>query len=164
MLIGVSLDGCGRDGGGEGARAAGGGSAPSATASVPSLPECPNTTGKWDECNVRQRLERAGLAPQRAEGEVRQPFLTVPGITYHVGRAELQVFLYPDARALGRDLARIDTVRVQGPDSAVPWSATPTLITSNNLAAILLSEQATQIERVRLALTAGLPAPDSAKK
>lgn len=131
---------------------------------MPSLPECPNTTGRWDECNVRQRLERAGLAPQRVTGEVRQPFLRVPGIAYRVGRAELQVYLYDDAPALARDLARVDSVRVQGPDTTVSWSATPTLITSNNLAAILLSDHDTQIERVRLALTAGLPAADTTKK
>ena len=135
-----------------------------AAPAVPSLPECPNTTGKWDECNVRQRLERAGLAPQPIAGALRQPFLGVPGIRYRVGRAELQVFLYDNAAALARDLARVDTLRVQGRDTTVTWSATPTLITSNNLAAILLSDQGTQIERVRLALTAGLPAPDTTKK
>ena len=115
---------------------------------------------------MRQRLERAGLAPQPLPDTIRHPFLRVPGIAYRVGHAELEVFLYDSAGAHRRDLAALDTGRVQPTgDSAVAvaWSATPTLITSNNLAAILLSDQGTQIERVRLALTAGLPAPDTHK-
>ena len=125
---------------------------------------CPNLTGRWDECNVRQRLERAGLAPRRAPEPVRQPIFGVPGISYAVGRAELQVFLYPDSAALARDLARVDTLRVQPREGApIAWSDTPTLMTSNNLAAVLLSDNATQVERVRLAMTAGLPAPTKKK-
>lgn len=136
-----------------------------AAAPVPSLPECPNTTGRWDECNVRQRLERAGLAPQPLPDTLRVPFLEKPGFGYGVGHAVLRVFLYDSAGALARDLADVDTVRVQSARvaPAVAWDATPTLITSNNMAAILLSDQATQIERVRLALTAGLPAPSPKK-
>jgi len=90
---------------------------------------------------------------------VRQPFLSVPGAVYAVGAGELQVYLYPDSTARRRDFANVDTVRVQPAGSAVAWRATPTLMVSNNLAAILLSDSETQIERVRLALTAGLPEP-----
>ena len=166
LLLLVALASCGesREGKGDSARTAG--AAVAAAPAIPSLPECPNKSGRWDECNVRQRLERAGLAPQPLPDTIRHPFLRVPGIAYRVGHAELEVFLYDSAGALRRDLAALDTVRVQPTgDSAVAvaWSATPTLITSNNLAAILLSDQGTQIERVRLALTAGLPAPDTHK-
>ncbi|MFL5575745.1 MAG: hypothetical protein ACJ79S_07255 [Gemmatimonadaceae bacterium] len=127
---------------------------------MPSTPECPNTTGKWDECNVRQRLERAGVAPSRLPGEARLPFMSVPALRYRVGHDTLQVFIYRDAAALRKDVARLDTLRVQPRDTTVTWGATPTLLTSNNMAAILLSDRPTQVERVRLALTAGLPAPD----
>jgi len=122
-------------------------------------PSCPKT-GRWDECNVHERLESAGLAPQRIAGERRFSFMRVPAIGYRVGHDTLDVFLYPDARAVAADLARLDTVRVQPRDTTVAWSATPTLMTSNNMAAILVSDRPTQIERVRLALTAGLPAPE----
>lgn len=145
------------------ADSAAGAASATAAAAVPSLPECPNTTGRWDECNVRQRLERAGLAPQPLGDTLRQPLFSVPGIGYRVGRGELQVYLYESATALAKDLAELDTVRVQRGASAVSWSATPTLITSNNMAAVLLSEDGTQVERVRLALTAGLPAPTKGK-
>jgi hypothetical protein len=132
---------------------------------VPSVPECPNTTGRWDDCNVRQRLERAGLAPQPLPDTLRLSFLKPPGVGYGVGHAVLRVFLYDSAGALQRDLANVDTLRVQPAAGGPPvaWDATPTLITSNNLAAILVSDQATQIERVRLALQAGLPAPSPKK-
>lgn len=166
LSAGVLLGGCGGRGDVTRDTLSTSGARASAAPAVPSLPECPNKTGRWDECNVRQRLERAGLAPQPITGEIRQPLFGVPGMGYRVGHAELQVYLYADASALAKDLARIDTVRVQGPDTTarVTWSATPTLITSNNMAAVLLSDQGTQIERVRLALTAGLPAPDTTKK
>jgi len=111
--------------------------------------ECP-LTGKWELCSVRDRLEHAGLVPQPRDS-VRPAFASVPGVVYGIGRGELQIFLYPDSAARARDFARFDAAQVQSP------AGTPTLITSNNLAAILLSDNATQVERVRLALTAGLP-------
>jgi len=37
------------------------------------------------------------------------------------------------------------------------WPLPPTLITSNNLVAVLVSDNARLIERVQLAITAGLP-------
>jgi hypothetical protein len=89
---------------------------------------------------------------------VRQPFLNVPGAAYAVGGGELQVYLYPDSAARQRDVADFDTARVQPADSSAQPPARATLITSNNMAAILLSDSETQIERVQLALTAGLPA------
>ena len=117
---------------------------------------CPRT-GKWELCNVRRRLEDAGLVPQPRDS-VRPSYFGVPGTVLGVGGGELQLFLYPDSAARARDLARFDTIRVQPRDTAVTWSAPATFISSNNLTAIFLSGSETQIERVRLALTAGLPA------
>jgi hypothetical protein len=116
-------------------------------------------TGRWQLCSVHDRLESAGLSPVERDS-VRQPFLTMPGAAYAVGGGELQVYLYPDSLARQRDLADFDTARVQSAqpaDSAAQPRPQATLITSNNLAAILLSDSETQIERVQLALTAGLP-------
>ena len=114
--------------------------------------------GDWSECNLLDRLESSGLAPRRAGGAIRQPFLTVPGFVVALGDAEIQAYLYPDTLALKRDLQRLDTVRVAPPTMQVTWRATPTLIRSNNLLAILLSNDETQVERVKNAITAGLPA------
>ena len=114
--------------------------------------------GAWSECNLTKRLESSGLAPRRSQGAIRQPFLSVPGVVFNVGNAELQTYLYADTLALQRDFAQLDTVRVAPPTMQISWRSTPNLIRSNNLLAILLSNDETQVERVRNAITAGLPA------
>ena len=114
--------------------------------------------GDWNDCNLEKRLESSGLAPRRAQGAIRQPFLGVPGIVFNLGSAELQAYLYPDTLGLQRDLVKLDTVRVAPSTMQISWRKTPTLIRSNNLLAILLSDDEIQVERVRNAITAGLPA------
>ena len=114
--------------------------------------------GVWSECNLLDRLESSGLAPQRAQGAIRQPFLGVPGRVITLGKAEVQAYLYADTLELQRDFAKLDTTRVAPPTMQISWRATPTLIRSNNLLAILLSNDETQIDRVRNTITAGLPA------
>jgi len=113
--------------------------------------------GDWSECNLTARLESSGLAPRRAQGAIRQPFLSVPGYVLALGSAELQVYLYPDTLAVRRDFERLDTVRVAPPTMQISWRSTPHLIRSNNVMAILLSNDETQVERVQNAITAGLP-------
>ena len=54
-------------------------------------------------------------------------------------------------------VAGIDTTTVSRRGSPASWPMPPTFITSNNLAAVLVSDNARQIERVQLAITAGLP-------
>ena len=116
---------------------------------------CPET-GLWRECNLIERLERSGYVVIDS-GEVRRPFLSVPGIRYQLGREQLEVYLYPSAAAREADLRGIDSVRVAPPGESVPWPATPTLIVSNNLAAILIGGSARQVERVSNSIRAGLP-------
>lgn len=113
--------------------------------------------GDWSDCNLEKRLESAGLAPRRQQGAIRQPFLSVPGIVFALGAGELQSYLYSDTALLQRDLSKLDTVRVAPSTAQINWRKTPTLIHSNNLLAILLSDDETQVERVRNAITAGLP-------
>lgn len=118
---------------------------------------CPET-GRWRECSVEKRLERAGLVIAR-EGEVRHPFLSVPGTRYRVGREELQVFLYPGIAEREQDLAQLDSARAAPAGDPHQWAAQPTLMWSGNLAAILLGGSPRHVERVSNALTAGLPQP-----
>jgi len=54
-------------------------------------------------------------------------------------------------RALG------DTVAIAPRGGVATWSTPHTLITSNNLAAVLISDNGRLIERVQNAITAGLP-------
>jgi hypothetical protein len=119
--------------------------------------DCP-MAGSWQRCSVEKRLERAGLAVRRDSTQVRHDFLDVPGDVYRLGRGELQVFLYPSAAERQRDWAGIDSARVAPEGKFISWPTPPTLIVSENLAAILLSLNGRLIDRVQLALTAGLPA------
>lgn len=95
------------------------------------------------------------MAPRRLPAPVHHPFLAVPGTAYQLGNAELQVFIYDDAAAVARDVSRLDTAAVSPLSGPVHWPKKATLVTNNNLAAILLSENPLQIERVQRALMAG---------
>jgi hypothetical protein len=113
------------------------------------------TNGLWDIVSLEKRLDLQGMVPRRIPEPVRHPFLAVPGTAYHLGNAQLQVFIYDDTAAVARDVSRLDTATVSPPSAPVLWPAKATLITNANLAAILLSDNAIQIERVQRALMAG---------
>jgi hypothetical protein len=74
-----------------------------------------------------------------------------------LGRARLEVFIYPDEAGLGRDLAKLDTTVVAPRGQSNDWEVPPRFIRSANLAAVLLTRNEQQAERVTLALTAGPP-------
>ena len=115
--------------------------------------------GLWDLAALEKRLDLQGMAPRKQAAPVRHPFLSVEGTTYLVGNAELQVFIYDDAAAVERDIAKLDTIAVAPPGQTVQWRDKPTLIRNNNLAAILLGRNELQIERMQRALMAGLAPP-----
>jgi hypothetical protein len=111
--------------------------------------------GMWDIVSLEKRLDLQGMVPRRIAEPVHHPFLTVSGTAYHLGNAELQAFIYESASAVARDVAKLDTVAVAPPSAPVQWPSKATLIINSNLAAILLSDDALQIERVQRALMAG---------
>ena len=113
------------------------------------------TNGLWSAASLEKRLDLQGMAPRRLPAPVHHPFLAVEGTAYQLGNAELQVFIYQDAAAVALDVSRLDTVTVSPPSAPVQWPKKATLITNNNLAAILLGENPLQIERVQRALMAG---------
>jgi hypothetical protein len=140
-----------------GSRAAGRNvSAPSAASAANPKPACP-ATGAWQICNVIERLDRAGLAPRRKPGEVREARLATPGVAILLGRSELRVFVYADRAARERDQAKLDVSKYITANQPVSMQAEPTLIVSENLLAILQSRSDHQRERVSDALTAGPP-------
>lgn len=124
-------------------------------------PACP-MEGDWTPCAVEERLERAGVVLERQEEPVQHPFLQVPGVRYFVGNEEheLQVFLYPSAEARERDTSQLDSATVSPRGTRVTWRTPPALVTSNNLAAVILSVNDRTVERLTLALGAGLPAAE----
>jgi len=123
--------------------------------------KCPHT-GKWALCNVENRLRQSGFVAKRIKGKLvkRSGFSVAPAI-YTLGRGHLEVFIYADEAALVRDMARLDTLTVAARGTASPWAGTPVLIRSGNLAAVLVTENSSQVERLTLALTAGAPQPGS---
>jgi hypothetical protein len=131
---------------------------PGAVADPGSARGCP-AWGAWQVCSVEDRLTRAGLVVQRDSQPVRRGFLRVPGIRYRTFRAEFEVFLYPTREDRVRDTDALDsaTVSPRG-EPAIIWPTPATLVTSGNLAAIILSLNDRQAERIALALGAGLPA------
>jgi hypothetical protein len=119
-------------------------------------PVCP-ATGAWQLCNIIERLDRAGLAPRQEPGGVVEAPLSASGVAILLGRSELRVFLYADRVARERDQAKLDSTKYVAASEPLSMQAEPTLITSENLLAILRSRSDHQRERVFDALTAGPP-------
>jgi hypothetical protein len=106
---------------------------------------------------VFDRLERAGLAPQKGDS-LRLPFLKVGGQTWRLGTATIHVFRYRDSVARHTEFVALDSLHARpAGDTITMWPGTPTMLVNDNLLAILLSDNEEQVERVSLALTAGPP-------
>jgi hypothetical protein len=121
---------------------------------------CPRT-GKWALCSVENRLVQSGFVVRRLNGEAphRAGFSVTPAV-YTLGRSRLEVFIYPSESALAADVAKIDTISAAPRGAKNPWPFfSPTFVRSANLAAVFLTDNATQAERLTLALTAGAPQP-----
>ena len=118
---------------------------------------CP-AYGLWRACSVEDRIARAGLAVKRRDEGVRHDFMHVEGLVWETSRAEVQVFLYASEADRKRDTDQLDTVTVAPRGRRIIWGRPATLVTSGNLAAVILSLNERQAERIALALGAGLPA------
>jgi hypothetical protein len=126
-------------------------------------PKC-EATGRWARCSVEKRLENAGFVLVPAPAAAKRSGFSVAPIAYTLGHARLELFLYPDERALGRDLAQIDTVKVAPVGGTNAWETTPVFVRSANLVAVFLTDNPRQAERLTLALTAGAPQPAAPQK
>ncbi len=128
--------------------------APGKSSSAAADTACP-TWGDWQPCSVEYRLVRAGLLLTKGDKPVRYAFMHVPGVVYDVGNAQIEIFLYPNAQERARDTDQLDSETVSLRGQPQIWREPPTLAISNNLAAIILSVNARQAERIALALEAG---------
>ena len=124
---------------------------------------CPGT-GRWALCSLEKRLVQSGFVLKRVSeaGPRRAGFNVAPAV-YTLGRARLEVFVYPDEAALARDMAGIDTLTASPRGTPNSWKTTPTLVRSGNLAAVFLTDSPVQAERLTLAITAGAPQPNSSR-
>ena len=117
---------------------------------------CPKS-GAWRPCNVLDRLEHAGLVLKKEDAPARIPLFSVEGQTYKTTQSTIHVFLYPDQAARRQDTDRLDSVAVAPRGGSYTWNDPAVLVTSNNLAAVVVSPNERQTERIVLALSAGLP-------
>jgi hypothetical protein len=122
---------------------------------------CPRT-GRWAICSLEKRLEQAGFVLHETEGNPpRRSGFSVQPVVYTLGRARLEVFIYPDEAALNREVAGMDTTLAAARGQTNDWEIPPRFVRSGNLAAVFLTRNELQAERLTLAITAGAPQPDS---
>ena len=112
--------------------------------------------GDWQLCSVEKRLTDAGFVPIK-KGAAPASVFPVSGTSYALGAAVANVYVFSSAKKREDAVAAIDTVTVSRRGSPSSWPLPPTLITSNNVAVVLVSDDGRLIERVQNAITAGLP-------
>lgn len=134
--------------------------APAATLPKAAPGSCP-ATGQWARCSILERLERAGLAPRVDSEPATEKRLAQKGILVHVGRRDLELFIYPDSNARAAAEKKLDRADYVEAYAEPGINQEPTLIRSVNLLAILKSINGRQRERVSDAITAGPPQPVS---
>lgn len=131
---------------------------PVARPATPDSSACPRD-GTWKACALEDRISKAGMVAKVLDS-VRVPFFKTPGVRYRIGKeARMVVYYFADSAAGAKAIDGLDPLRLtpRG-DSLGAWPAPPReVIRSANLIAVLFEVNATQAERVRLAITAGAP-------
>ncbi len=134
---------------------------------TPSDSACPRD-GSWKRCALEDRVVKSGLAFKPTGDSMTVAYLSVPGVRYKIGlTASMVAFFYTDSLAAEKDVTALDRFRLtpRG-DTIGAWPSVPSdVVWSGNLVAVLFDASATQIERMRLTITAGAPQPlsDAAK-
>jgi hypothetical protein len=122
-----------------------------------SKPAC-ERTGHWIPCQVRQRLERSGLAPRDTSAKDLPALGPTPAV-FRVGKGSLAVYLFADSATRARAATKLDTVTFVGAERPLTMLSRATVIENDNLLALLFSKNEQQRERVSDALMAGPPQP-----
>jgi len=135
-------------------------SAPRSDSTPPATPAAPGcvSEGQWQLCSIEKRLSDAGYVPVN-KGPAPTGVFDVAGTTYLLGKAELNIYIFRSARDREAAVAKIDTNTVAPRGGTAPWAMPPWFITSNNMVAVLVSDNGRLIERVQNAVRAGLPSP-----
>lgn len=132
-------------------------SATTTAAARSTAPACPRT-GHWIPCQVRDRIDRAGLTPHDStSGDL--PALGPAPAVYRIGKAVLVVYLFADSSARARASGQLDTTKYIADTHPLTILSQATVIQNDNLLALLFSKNDHQRERVSDALTAGPPQP-----
>lgn len=129
---------------------------------TPSDSACPRD-GTWKPCHLEDRINKAGMGITVID-TVRVPYFKEAGTRYKIGKtAKMAVFYFADSAAGAKATDTLDKLRLTPKrDTLGAWPTAPyEAIRSANLIAVLFEVNATQAERVRLAITAGAPQPYS---
>lgn len=102
--------------------------------------------GTWTVSLAETKLRSARLLPVQV-GAVNRAGFAVPGLRYTLGASQLELFLYADAIARGRDTDALDRSRL-----VAGMTPQPVLIADGNLAALLYSTDPAIVSRVRASL------------
>jgi hypothetical protein len=121
-------------------------------------PAC-ERTGHWITCQVRDRIDRAGLTPHDTTLTNDLPKLGPPPAAYRIGKAVLVVYLFADSSTRSRAGRQLDTTKYVADSHPLTILSEATVIQNDNLLALLFSKNEHQRERVSDALTAGPPQP-----
>lgn len=115
-------------------------------------------TGLWTEAHLMDRLSRAGVLPRAREGTPpAAPWMTRPPIVLLAGGGEVYVWIYADSTARRAVTDALDPQTGVPPGEISPFAPPMMFVTNNNLAAIIAGGTERNIERITLALQAGLP-------
>jgi hypothetical protein len=131
---------------------------------TPSDSLCPRD-GTWKACHLEDRINKAGMG-MRVLDTISVPYFEAKGTRYKIGKtAKLVAFYFTDSTAGALATQKLDKLRLTPPgDSVGKWPSAPfEAIRTANMIAVLFEVNATQAERVRLALTAGAPQPFTAQ-
>ncbi|MEO7999583.1 MAG: hypothetical protein ABI852_19175 [Gemmatimonadaceae bacterium] len=140
--------------------------APATSASTDSVAPAPliqcAADGLWKPCNLLDRLVHAGVGAKEVEADTTHvAFLPPAGINYRIGKSGLLIaFYFKDSVTAKKSWVALDTMRLMPKtDTISPWPRTVSPIRSANVIVAFFGTSNAQIERVSLALRAGLPAP-----
>ncbi|MBL0939080.1 MAG: hypothetical protein IBJ03_09300 [Gemmatimonadaceae bacterium] len=129
---------------------------------TPSDSACPRD-GTWRPCHLEDRINKAGMGIKVMD-TIGVPYFPERGTRYRIGRtATMAAFYFADSMAGVKATRSLDRFRLLPErDSIGAWPEPPLdVVRSVNLILVLFGVNATQSERVRLAITAGAPQPSA---
>ena len=111
----------------------------------------------WDAPTVAGHLQGIGLMAN-ATGIVTRPMFRVRGQRFDVsgGRAVVEAYFYGDANAVALDSDKLDTLQVMPKGGSMKWERPARLIVDNNMAAVVLTDDAALRSTIESALHSDL--------
>ena len=97
------------------------------------------------------------MVPQAGDPLPDLPSLGVSPVTYHIGKAAIALYVYPDTLARARAARTLDPAKFIAPSAPLSMKGEATAIQNDNLLALLFSLNDQQRERISDAFMAGPP-------